>query len=557
MRNFLTASLHITIVACFCIANKAGAQNTFPSSGNVGIGTLSPSSILQVAGGDANINGIRVGRGNPVSFGNSIDSTNTCFGKNALESILANELSCNSTAIGSFALNRNTSGIQNTAIGAGTMKANKTGSYNVAVGSFALGMHRHGDGNIAIGKSALFGDTTGEKNVAVGQYALSGPASVGDNNIAIGYASLTSNSGSNNTTTGTYAAYSNTTGDLNTAFGYNCMYSNTTGDLNAAFGTASLSDNTSGIGNTALGYGSLQNNTGGDFNTALGLLSGPNTSSLNNATAIGYNSKNTAGNQVRIGNSSVSSIGGYTGWTNVSDGRIKRNIQENVPGLQFINELRPVTYNLNPDEADRITGVANNEEFKLTDESIAAEKNARLKKQQVVYTGFIAQDVEEAAKKLNYQFSGVDAPENTSSLYGLRYSEFVVPLVKAVQELSRANEEKDVQIAGLQKQIDELKTLVLTSKANNNVLTGFLKQNTPNPFSSTTTIAYQLPANFVKAKIIMTDKNGKVCKQMDASGSGRKIVSINTASLSAGTYQYSLFIDDRLVDTKQMIIANK
>jgi hypothetical protein len=49
-------------------------------------------------------------------------------------------------------------------------------------------------------------------------------------------------------------------------------------------------------------------------------------------------------------------------------------------------------------------------------------------------TGFLAQDVAKAAHELNYEFSGVDIPDNDKDLYTLRYSEFVVPLVKAVQE---------------------------------------------------------------------------------------------------------------------------
>ena len=52
-----------------------------------------------------------------------------------------------------------------------------------------------------------------------------------------------------------------------------------------------------------------------------------------------------ASNRVRIGNGSVTSIGGAVGWTNFSDERIKTNIKQDVPGLAFINLLKPVTYN--------------------------------------------------------------------------------------------------------------------------------------------------------------------------------------------------------------------
>jgi hypothetical protein len=48
-------------------------------------------------------------------------------------------------------------------------------------------------------------------------------------------------------------------------------------------------------------------------------------------------------------------------------------------------------------------------------------------------------------------FSGVDKPQNKYSLYGLRYAEFVVPLVKAVQELSKMNDDKEAKINAQQK----------------------------------------------------------------------------------------------------------
>ncbi len=70
--------------------------------------------------------------------------------------------------------------------------------------------------------------------------------------------------------------------------------------------------------------------------------------------------------------------------------------------------------------------------------------------------------MEAAAKKLNYEFSGVDKPQSKDRVYGLRYDNFVVPLVKALQELSKMseglraeNDDKDAKISALQKQNNE------------------------------------------------------------------------------------------------------
>ena len=170
-----------------------------------------------------------------------------------------------------------------------------------------------------------------------------------------------------------------------------------------------------------------------------------------NSTAIGNGARMTASHQVRIGNSSVTSIGGYEPWTDVSDGRFKNDVQENVPGLAFIIKLRPVTYHLdvnalatqlNKDILDA-RGVRINQ----ADETTIAARNA---KSSVTKTGFIAQEVEVISKEIGFDFSGVDIPEDGTGLYGLRYSQFVVPLVKAVQE-------QQVLIQELKSEIEELK----------------------------------------------------------------------------------------------------
>src|SRR6185436_8786135 len=113
-------------------------------------------------------------------------------------------------------------------------------------------------------------------------------------------------------------------------------------------------------------------------------------------------------------------------------------------------------------------------------------------------------DVEKAAKELNYDFSGVDAAKNEKGLYGIRYSDFVVPLVKAVQELSKMNDKKDALIEDLQKQVNELRSVLsIADKPVNTkdvlLTNASVKQNVPNPFSGTTTIDYTLPKTYSSA----------------------------------------------------------
>ena len=79
-------------------------------------------------------------------------------------------------------------------------------------------------------------------------------------------------------------------------------------------------------------------------------------------------------------------------------------------------------------------------------------------------TGFIAQEVEQAAIESSYDFSGVQNPQDPDGLYSLRYSEFVVPIVKAVQEIHQENQQlktlllqQQLMLDALKKEIDELR----------------------------------------------------------------------------------------------------
>src|SRR4051794_4203759 len=82
-----------------------------------------------------------------------------------------------------------------------------------------------------------------------------------------------------------------------------------------------------------------------------------------------------------------------------------------------------------------------------------------------------------------------------------------------------------------------------------------LEQNIPNPFNRTTKINYTLPQQFSSAKIIITDKSGKTLKQINVSGAGKGSLNVDASTLSSGAYQYSFYVDGRLINTKQMILA--
>jgi hypothetical protein len=421
--------------------------------------------------------------------------------------------------------------------------------------------------------SAGFTGNQAQGDVSFGYASLANPSTGGTYTTAFGSSALHSNTaGIYNAALGSSALYFNTTGTHNTATGTCALYQNVSGSNNTANGNNALNPNTTGSYNTAIGAVALLSNTTGSYNTAIGYYAGGNNpNNLTNATAIGYSSQSTASNQVRIGNSNVSSIGGYANWSNISDGRAKKNIKADVPGLDFINLLQPVTYNLDLDVMDNLLGIDKAKKDELEkdmplDLKDKTEKAKKAKEDQV-QTGFVAQDVEKTAKSIGYNFSGVEVDE--SGIYALRYAEFVVPLVKAVQELSEQNDRLQEQVKELTERISELQEknadlALLRSENAGKSATGLqqitnsgasLRQNSPNPFSQSTQIKYYLPIEVKTAYLCIYDLQGTQLKQRAIPERGEGVQILYGSELKAGIYLYTLIADGQEVDTKRMILT--
>jgi len=448
----------------------AGAgSNDDEGNGNTAVGI--DALRLNTSGFYNNAQGLR------ALYSNTTGCGNTAFG---YESLYKNKTGSYHTAFGYQSLFSDTSGIKNTAIGFQALCSNRTGSNNCANGFKALYYNTTGYDNTAVGFASLYLNAGGYQNTAMGVNALNGNVS-GASNTAFGWSALYSNySAAANTAVGAGALYTNQTGEANcalgsgalyknssgndnVALGHSAMFFNTSGYLNTAVGCSALGSNVDGYENTAAGLNALRNNSGGDRNTAYGVFAGYESESNAYCTFIGYDADNYssyysytnstalgngatlgANSQVRIGNSAVTSIGGYAGWTNLSDARYKKNVTRNVPGLDFVMKLAPVNYQLDVEKLDDYLGVPDSVRNDIRLKKAAAEKSA------MIQTGFLAQEVEEAARSLGFEFSGIDKPKNEHDLYGLRYAEFVVPLVKAVQEQQAVIEELKSRIEALE-----------------------------------------------------------------------------------------------------------
>lgn len=394
---------------------------------------------------------------------------------------------------------------------------------------------------------------TGVQNAAFGIGNLTSN-STGWGHSSVGFKALQNNTtGYANSANGSWALQFNTSGYGNTASGSGALNGNTTGFGNTADGAGSLRFTSSGNGNTAVGADALLGNITGDDNSAFGNNANVGSPGLINATAIGANAVALNNDELWLGNA-VTQV-----WTNImyniSDSRFKSKVDATeVKGLEFIKLLRPVVYDL---DAQKLTEFATkNMPESMRKTYLNRDFNAKTNLRQ---SGFLAQEVETAAKKAGYNFSGVNVPDNENSIYGISYYQFVVPLVKGMQEQQEMIETLKQQVEGLKSELAELRETKPTGINQLNATgEGFkLEQNEPNPFSHETVIKYMLPESTSKAYIAVYDLSGKQITTLPINQKSSSSLTITSEKLAAGIYIYSIVADGKVVDSKRMIVSEK
>ena len=318
---------------------------------------------------------------------------NTAVGLSVLAS--ANSSSGFSTGLGSEALKSNTTGNHNTGVGYKSLIANTTANYNTAIGSNSLLTNTTGHDNSGLGYNALAANTTGHWNTAIGSGAL-----------------FRSNS------------------DYNTAIGYFALNSQTNGYQNTAVGYNALTSILSGYNNTAIGY---------NANVYDG---------YHNSTAVGANALCLGNNQLQLGdlNSVPYSFGTLT---YRSDARDKINVRNTNLGLDFILNLRPVDFKYNYRDAYIIINKDGTETYLPNDSSKANKKYSH---------GFIAQEVKAIMDAKSLEFGGFNDMKESGGkdILSLGYTEFIAPMVKAIQEQQVIIDEQRKRLDAMEKLLNQL-----------------------------------------------------------------------------------------------------
>jgi hypothetical protein len=174
-----------------------------------------------------------------------------------------------------------------------------------------------------------------------------------------------------------------------------------------------LYTNTTGNYNVGVGDSSLYYCTSGNTNTAIGHSAGTGVTTGSNNTFIGYNAEpldGTDSNIITLGNASIASLRcQVTSITGLSDARDKKDIMPITAGLDFVEQLKPVSFTWNMRNGGKVN---------------------------VLDTGFIAQDLQQVQIDTGVKIPGLVYEANPEHLEA-SYGKLLPVLVKAIQELKK------------------------------------------------------------------------------------------------------------------------
>ncbi len=376
-------------------AGQSGAMTTTIAIGNtVLFNSNGPNVNETVAIGNGAMEGVTtsfknvlIGNGAYRNVGNDIDGT-VAIGHDVIGTL------------------NSTTSSANTYLGAsvGTNADYGSDLNNVAVGFAAIsgnGVAGEFNGNVAMGKEAMTGIDMIEavrRNVAIGHLAMpniggGAPVVPVEDNIAIGQNAGNGQSGQHNIAIGAGSGGSDLLGFFNVAMGTNALQNQTGGDFNVAIGNDALVGFDAGINNTAIGKAASS--------TVL---------NFNNTTALGHNSQPLGSDEVILGDNNVTTLRCNTPVISaISDVRDKNNIKNLRLGLDFVMDLKPVTWDWN-----------------RRDGSMEGKKDS----------GFIAQDTDSVVQDYNAEDVLPTLVDKTNTdQWALGNAALIPVLVKAIQEL--------------------------------------------------------------------------------------------------------------------------
>ena len=225
------------------------------------------------------------------------------------------------------------------------------------------------------------------------------------------------------------------------------------------------------------------------------------------------------------------------GYFAFSDQRFKTNIKTIENPMERIMKMRGTTYTFNsPTNPEGTPGV-----------------------QQI---GFIAQELEQVVPEV--------VAVGNDGIYAVNYNALTPLLVEGMKEQQNNITTQQETIKTQQQRIETLEAQVaaLTKASANavpmgsfqdqlpvNPALGNLQQNVPNPFNQQTVINYTVAENAGVAMLTIYDLNGRQIRaeQLNQRGAGQFVINAN--ELAPGIYIYALIVDGKAADSKRMIVT--
>lgn len=225
--------------------------------------------------------------------------------------------------------------------------------------------------------------------------------------------------------------------------------------------------------------------------------------------------------------------------TTLSDARYKSNIQQiNSSALSKIAALNPVQYTMLSGNAIALANTEQSDTCTMT----MTTSNEDLTRANQIHYGLLAQEVKELYPELVH--------EDAAGVLSINYTELIPLLIQAVQDLSdQVSSLSNTSSASARKQAPK------QPDSTTEAVIATLYQNNPNPFTEETVISYIVPVEAQQASVYIYNMIGEQLDKYDISAFGEGNITISANELYVGTFLYSLVVDGKLIDTKQMIIT--
>lgn len=242
---------------------------------------------------------------------------------------------------------------------------------------------------------------------------------------------------------------------------------------------------------------------------------------------------------------------GGNGVFNTSDRKFKDNIKPISESMDKIMQLKPSTY------------------------TFRREAFPDMNLPQGEHMGLIAQELEQVLPGLVKENKSLDRKDykgevlsSEADYKSVNYIELIPLLISGMQEQQHQLLEQQEVIEALQKELETLRAPANTVTPGENKSTGpvaginvdlndkkaiVLNQNVPNPFAEHTVISYDIPAAFGKAQMLFYTRMGEVIKAVDITTTGPGQLNVFADDLSSGVYTYTLVVDGKVIDSRNMV----